>query len=312
MAHSLCIVVPCYNEEESLPPYCEAMEKIAAENDGASWNFVFVDDGSADGTLEFLQQLPERNPHYHYVSLSRNFGKEAAMLAGLEYALELGDDLFALMDVDLQDPPEVLAQMLQRMDASTCDVVAGYRATREGEPPIRSWFAHRFSRLMNKMSGLEVRDGARDFRVMRRYVVETIVAMPERTRFSKGIFSWVGFDTEWIGYENVEREHGETHWSFWQLTRYAIDGIVDFSSLPLEAISLAGLFVCFLALLFLIFIVVRALIFGDPVAGWPSLVCIITLLAGMQLFGMGVLGLYLSKVYTEVKARPNYIVKEKR
>ena len=313
--HSLCFVVPCYNEEDALPYFVEAMAKVEgtlSDRLARPFTFVFVDDGSADGTLAVLKDLNKRDERYHYVSFSRNFGKEAGLIAGLERSLTYDVTDVVVMDVDLQDPPELLGEMLDRMDNEGCDIVATYRESRKGEPPIRSWFAHRFYGIMNGMSDVEMRDGARDFRVMRREVVQSICSMPERERFSKGLFAWVGFKTEWIGYENIEREHGQTSWSFMSLFRYAIDGMVAFSKVPLEALSAIGLLVFAIAIIFLLFILIRAAIFGDPVAGWPSLVCIVTLLSGIQIFGMGVLGLYLSKIYSEVKGRPHYLVREER
>lgn len=312
----LCIVVPCHNEEASLPPFCAATSKVEQSLLGTyveEVRYVFIDDGSSDATARVLRSMNEREPaRYHYVSFSRNFGKEAALLAGLDKALRLDADFVAVMDADLQDPPELLVDMFRTMGTTECDAVAAYRRTRAGEPPIRSWFAHKFYRLINRISDVQMRDGARDFRLMRRYMVESIVALPERTRFSKGLFQWVGYTTEWVGYDNVEREQGSTSWSFSSLVRYAMEGIISFSVVPLEAISILGLVLFVLAILFLIFIIVRALIFGDPVAGWPSTVCLITLFGSLQLLGIGILGLYLSRVFTETKGRPVYVVKEER
>lgn len=273
-------------------------------------NFVIVDDGSTDNTLEQIKYYASKNPNINWVSFSRNFGKEAALYAGLKQSYELGFDYIAVMDVDLQDPPSLLPEMLKRIQSENCDVCAAYRETRTGESPIRSWFARRFYSLINKISQVEMRDGARDFRVMRREVVQSIIKMPERTRFSKGIFMWVGFKTSWLGYENIERSEGSTSWSFLSLVRYALDGIIAFSSVPLEIISVIGLAIVVLALIALIFVVVRALIFGDPVAGWPSLVCSIVFFSGIQLLSSGVIGLYLAKVFDEIKKRPLYIVRE--
>ncbi|MGI6590596.1 MAG: glycosyltransferase family 2 protein [Eggerthellaceae bacterium] len=310
----LCIVVPCHNEEQSLPLFMDAMQSQAEPLAPylADLSYVFVDDGSSDGTLAVLKQLHEKNPSSHYVSFTRNFGKEAAFLAGLRTALGTGATHIAVMDADLQDPPSLLPEMLEKMRSTGAQVVAAYRTTREGEPRMRSWFAHRFYHFINRVSDVHMRDGARDFRIMRRPVVETIVAMPERCRFSKGLFMWGGFPTEWVGYENAEREGGKSSWSFWKLARYAIEGIVSFSVVPLEAISVTGLVVFLLALVFLVIIIVRAALFGDPVSGWPSLVCIITLFSGMLIFGMGVLGLYQSRIYQEIKQRPVYLVREKQ
>lgn len=244
------------------------------------------------------------------VSFSRNFGKEAGLICGLERALNLDATHVVVMDADLQDPPSLMPKMFQIMDETGCEVVATYRRTRQGEPPVRSWFAHRFYNIMNRHSDVQLRDGARDFRLMTRRVVEAICSLPERERFSKGIFAWVGFKTEWLGYDNVEREWGSTSWSFWGLVRYALDGMVAFSTAPLEAVSVAGLIVFLLSVIFLIFIIVRAMLFGDPVAGWPSLVCLITLFAGMLLLSMGIVGLYVAKIYNESKGRPHYVIAE--
>lgn len=312
MRGSLCVVVPCHNEEESLPALFERMDSV--EPTLAEWVegpvlYALVDDGSSDRTLEILRELHDRRPEVHYVSFSRNFGKEAGLAAGLRKAYDLGADFVAVMDADLQDPPELLAQMFSSISGG-CDVAAAYRTSREGEPPIRSWFANRFYDVINRISDVEMKSGARDFRLMTRRAVHAILSLPERSRFSKGIFSWVGFETAWIPYENVEREHGSSSWSFFSLARYALDGIVAFSTVPLELISILGLLVCLVAMLFLVFVLVRALAFGDPVAGWPSLMCVILLLGGAILFGVGIVGLYLSKVYAEVKRRPLYVVSE--
>ena len=309
----LVIVVPCHNEAESLPHFHERLS--AVEADLAPYasepvEYVLVDDGSTDGTLALMRQLNQADQRWHYLSFSRNFGKEAGLLAGMRRALNLGATHVAVMDADLQDPPELLPQMCERMSQGGCDAVAAYRQTREGEPPIRSWFAHRFYGFMGKVSDANMKDGARDFRVMTRRMVTDVCSMPEVGRFSKGLFMWVGYDTEWIGYKNIEREHGTTSWSFFGLGRYAIDGIIAFSTWPLEVISLIGVFMSILALLFLLFIFVRALFFGDPVAGWPSLVCVITFLGGIQILGIGTIGIYISKIYAEVKHRPLYIIAE--
>lgn len=312
--HSLCIIVPCHNEEESIPALLDAV-KTVADRDLSPWlsdapEFVFVDDGSTDGTLDLLRRAHQEDPRCHYVSFSRNFGKEAAIAAGFQRALRTKATEVCLMDADLQDPPSLLKEMYQRLDDPQCDVAAAYRVSREGEPPVRSWFARRFYSLINALSDIEIVDGARDFRLMRRQVAQCVVDMPERMRFSKGLFAWVGFETVWVPYENVEREHGQSNWSFWGLLRYAFEGIVAFSVKPLEIISVLGVAVFLLAVVMLLFIVIRAALFGDPVAGWPSLAALITLFSGLQLLAAGVLGLYLSKVYSEVKDRPIFIVKE--
>lgn len=309
---SLCIVVPCHNEEQSLPVLFERMaevERMLGEWVEGPVRYVMVDDGSIDATLDILRDLHRHRPEVHYLSFSRNFGKEAGLAAGLRKARDLDADFVAVMDADLQDPPALLPQMFARISEG-CDVAAAYRVSRAGEPPVRSWFANRFYDIINRISDVEMKSGARDFRLMTKRVVNAILSLPENSRFSKGIFSWVGFETAWIPYENVEREHGSSNWSFFSLMRYALDGIVAFSTVPLELISISGLFVCMAAALFLIFVLVRALAFGDPVAGWPSLMCVILLLGGAILFGLGIVGLYLSKVYAEVKRRPLYVVEE--
>ena len=308
----LCIVVPCHNEEQSLPALFERMDLVVPTLSGwveGAVEFVLVDDGSMDGTLDALRRLHAERPSVHYVSFSRNFGKEAGLAAGLRKAMELCPGFVAVMDADLQDPPELLAQMFAKLEEGF-DVAAAYRTTRAGEPPVRSWFAERFYDVINRISDVEMKSGARDFRLMTARTVRAILSLPETSRFSKGIFSWVGFETAWIPYENIEREHGSSSWSFFSLARYALDGIIAFSTVPLELISIFGLLVCLVALVFLVFVLVRALLFGDPVAGWPSLMCVILLLGGAILFGLGIVGLYLSKVYSEVKRRPLYVVAE--
>lgn len=308
----LCIVVPCHNEEESIPVLFKRMKEV--EPSLACWlscsvEYVLVNDGSKDRTLSLMRELHKDDPRVHYLSFSRNFGKEAALEAGLQKAVDLGADFIADMDADLQDPPELLSEMFSELDAGH-DVAAAYRTTRNGEPPIRSWFARRFYGLINGISDVQMKDGARDFRLMRRRVVVSLLSLPEVERFSKGIFQWVGYDTAWIAYENIEREHGQTNWSFWSLLRYAVSGIVAFSTAPLEIISALGVATFAFALLFLLVVFLRALAFGDPVAGWPSMMCAILMLGGANLLGVGLVGLYLSKVYAEVKRRPLYLLAE--
>ena len=269
--------------------------------------FLFVDDGSRDNTLQVCRQLHEKDNRVHYVSFSRNFGKEAGIFAGLEKAK---GDYVVIMDADLQDPPALLPEMLGYIQSGEYECVATRRVDRKGEPPIRSWFARRFYRLMNKISSADIVDGARDYQMMTRKVVDAIVSMREYNRFSKGIFGWVGFKRKWIEFENVERVAGETKWSFWKLFIYAIDGIVAFSTAPLVMASVFGLIMCIVAFIFIIVIIVRTLIFGDPTNGWPSMVCIMLLIAGIQLLCMGILGQYLSKAYLETKNRPIYLVQE--
>ena len=310
----ISIVVPCYNEEEALPLYYEAMlpvlETLRAQ--GADVDFVFVDDGSKDGTLRVLRDLHEKDGRCGYVSFSRNFGKEAAMYAGLQHAK---GDYVAVMDADLQDPPEMLPDMLRILEDSPADdpvdCVGTRRTDRKGEPPIRSFFARCFYRLINKISKTEIVDGARDYRLMTRRMVDAILSLSEYNRFSKGIFSWVGFKTQWLEYVNRERVAGETKWSFRKLFLYSIDGITAFSTAPLAIASFSGMAICAVSFIALLFVFIRALVFGDPVAGWPSMICIILFLGGVQLLGIGILGQYLAKTYLEVKNRPQYVLQEK-
>ena len=311
----ISIVVPCYNEEEALPLYYEAMlpvlETLRAQ--GADVDFVFVDDGSGDGTLRVLRDLHEKDGRCGYVSFSRNFGKEAAMYAGLQHAK---GDYVAVMDADLQDPPDMLPDMLRILEESPADdpvdCVGTRRTDRKGEPPIRSFFARCFYRLINRISKTEIVDGARDYRLMTRRMVDAILSMSEYNRFSKGIFSWVGFRTHWLEYVNRERVAGETKWSFHKLFLYSIDGITAFSTAPLAIASYTGLGICAVSFLYLLFVFIRALLYGDPVAGWPSMVCIVLFLGGIQLLCIGVLGQYLAKTYLEVKNRPQYILQEEK
>lgn len=303
-------IVPCFNEEEVIPLYYEEMQKVRKQEEGKiDFEIIFIDDGSKDKTLEVIKKLSEQDECIHYVSFSRNFGKEAAMYAGFEHA---NGEYVVTMDVDLQDPPHLIPEMIRCIEEEGYDSVATRRVTRKGEPPIRSFFARRFYGLINKISDADIVDGARDFRMMKRDMVNAILSMPEYNRFTKGIFGWVGFKTKWIEFENVERAAGETKWSFWKLFRYALEGIIAFSTVPLTIVSLIGVGVCIIAFLFLLFVVIRAVIFGDPVAGWPSLICVISFLSGIQLLGIGVVGMYLSKTYLETKKRPIYIKKESK
>ena len=303
-------IVPCFNEEEVIPLYYEEMQKVRKQEEGKiDFEIIFIDDGSKDKTLEVIKKLSEQDECIHYVSFSRNFGKEAAMYAGFEHA---NGEYVVTMDVDLQDPPHLIPEMIRSIEEEGYDSVATRRVTRKGEPPIRSFFARRFYGLINKISDADIVDGARDFRMMKRDMVNAILSMPEYNRFTKGIFGWVGFKTKWIEFENVERAAGETKWSFWKLFRYALEGIIAFSTVPLTIVSLIGVIVCIIAFLFLLFVVIRATIFGDPVAGWPSLICVISFLSGIQLLGIGVVGMYLSKTYLETKKRPIYIKKESK
>ena len=310
----ISLVVPCYNEAEVLPILIREIERVTAlEGMGEpayGYELLLVDDGSTDETLAICRKYAKevrKNLKIRYISFSRNFGKEAALFAGLSHA---EGDYVAVMDADMQDPPSLLPEMIRALEDEGYDCVATRRADRKGEPPVRSFFAKMFYRIINKISDAEIMDGARDFRLMRRKVVDAILSMKEYNRFSKGIFGWVGFRTKWISYENVERAAGQTKWSFWKLFRYSLDGIVNFSQVPLSMASWMGVLCTFLSVIGLIFIIVRKLIFGDPVAGWPSLVCIILMIGGLQFFCMGVIGQYLSKLYLEAKDRPKYIVME--
>ena len=302
------IVVPCYNEEEAIPLFYEATNE-ALKDMPLEIEYLFVNDGSRDKTLDVLRELSEKDARVHYVSFSRNFGKEAAMYAGLK---ESTGDYVAIMDADLQDPPELIPGMYESIIEEGYDCVATRRVDRKGEPPIRSAFANMFYFIMHIIAKVDMVPGARDFRLMKRTMVDAIVDMGEYNRFSKGIFGWVGFDTKWIPYENRKRVAGKTKWSFFKLFQYSIEGIVAFSTAPLVWSSLIGMFFCLLAFAALIFLFVRALVFGDPVSGWPSLACMITFFAGIQLFCFGIIGMYMSKTYLEVKGRPIYIVKEKK
>jgi len=303
----ITVVVPCYNEEQSLHFFYEEMERVAAEMKENTFEYLFVDDGSKDRTMECIKELKEKDEKVRYVSFSRNFGKEAAIYAGLSHA---SGDYVAIMDADLQDPPSLLPEMYRAVTEEGYDSAATRRVTRKGEPPIRSFFARRFYHLMNKISDVELMDGARDYRLMNRAYVNALLEMGEYNRFSKGLFGWVGFKIKWLEFENVERVAGETKWSFWKLFKYSLDGIVAFSSVPLYLVSWLGAGMCGVALFAILFIIVRQLMFGNSVAGWPSMVCIMILIGGLQLLSIGVLGLYLSKTYLEVKHRPIYIARE--
>jgi glycosyltransferase involved in cell wall biosynthesis len=303
----ISIVVPCYNEEETLHILYQELNKVTESMGEYDFEYVFINDGSKDQTLSVLKNLSEETPKVKYVSFSRNFGKEAALLAGLSYAK---GDIVATMDADMQDPPALLPELVGYVESGQYDNAATRRVTRKGEPVIRSFFARSFYKLMRHMTDINIVDGARDYRVMNRAMVDAILSLQEYNRFSKGIFAWVGFETKWVEFENVERAAGETKWNFWKLFRYSIEGIVSFSNTPIHMASYLGLGLTGLSVIAIIFVFIRALIFGDEVAGWPSLVCIITFLGGVQLFVMGVMGQYISKTYLEVKKRPHYIVKD--
>ena len=295
------IIVPCYNEQESLPYFYQETVSVL-QKINYDYEFLFVNDGSKDGTLPILRELAAQDEHITYLSFSRNFGKEAAMFAGFCNA---SGDYVAVMDADMQDPPALLPQMLEILESGEYDSVATRRENREGEPPIRSFFARMFYRIINKISDADIVDGARDFRLMKREMVEAIVEMGENNRFSKGIFGWIGFRTYWLSYKNVERVAGETKWSFWKLFKYSIDGIVNFSQVPLSIASIGGIILTLVAFIMVIVVAIRKLIFGDPVDGWASLVCIITFIGGIQLFCMGIIGQYIAKIYLETKHRPH-------
>ena len=307
MKKKMSIVVPCYNEEEALPLYYEAMKKNEKKMNYVDFEYIFVNDGSKDKTLDILRELAKKDKNVRYISFSRNFGKEAAMLAGLEYST---GDFITPMDADLQDPPEVLEQMYKGIVEEGYDCVGTRRVTRKGEPPIRSFFARCFYKIINKLSSTEMVDGARDFRLMTRQMLDSILSLKEYNRYSKGLFSFVGYKTKWLEYENIERVAGKTKWSFFKLLVYAIDGIVAFSTKPLVISALIGLLFFLVSFIMIIVIIVKTLAFGDPVSGWPSLVCIIFLVSGIQLFCTGIMGTYLAKTYLETKGRPIYITKE--
>jgi len=304
------LVVPCYNEEEAIPCFYKEIIKIMDQlKEELEFEILFIDDGSTDHTAKLLNELCDRDGRVHYLSFSRNFGKESGLYAGLRKA---SGDYVATMDVDLQDPPGLIPEMYRIVSEEDYDSVATRRMTRKGEPILRSFFAKRFYKLLNRISKTGVVDGARDFRFMNRSMVDAVLSMSEYNRFSKGIFEWVGFKTRYLSYENVERAAGDSKWSFWKLFKYSIEGIVAFSTVPLAMASLGGLALCGIAFVMVVFLIVRALLYGDPVSGWPSLACIIIFLGGIQLFCSGILGIYLSKTYLECKNRPIYIIREER
>lgn len=303
----ISVIVPCYNEEKAIPIfYRELMNVLCTLNH--DYEILFVNDGSKDRTLDELKVLAEKDGNVKYLSFSRNFGKEAAMLAGMRHS---AGDLIAIMDADLQDPPALIPQMIEAIEKEHYDSVATRRVSRKGEPPLRSLFAKMFYKIINKLSDADIVDGARDYRMMTRQMVNSILEINEYHRFSKGIFGWVGYNTKWLEYENIERVAGQTKWSFWKLFKYAVEGIVAFSTVPLRIASLFGIFFSIVAFVMLIFVVVRRLLYGDPVAGWASQVCIILFTGGLQMIFLGIIGEYLSRTYMEVKARPQYFIKEK-
>jgi len=303
----LSVIVPCYNEEESLPLFYKEINKLSKEMGNITFEFIFVDDGSKDKTIKVMKKLNKKDERAKYISFSRNFGKEAAIYAGLEASK---GDYITLMDADLQDPPEMLKEMYRYIKEEKYDCVGTRRVTRKGEPPIRSFFARLFYKIINKLSNIEMVDGARDYRLMTRQMVNEILKLKEYNRYSKGLFSFVGFKTKWLEYENVERVAGETKWSFWKLLIYAIDGITAFSTKPLVISAVIGLLFFIISFMMIVVIIVKTILYGDPVGGWPSLVCIIFMVSGIQLFCIGIMGEYLSKTYLETKNRTIYIIKE--
>ena len=308
--NKISCIVPCYNEEASLPYFYAEITRIEKNmklRGKLEFEIIFINDGSKDNTLKVLKEFAQNDSQVKYISFSRNFGKEAAMYAGLQKST---GDYVAIMDADMQDPPSLLPEMYRILQTEDYDNVAMRRTSRDGEPPIRSFFAKLFYRIINKISKADIVDGARDFRLMKRAMVDAILEMGEYNRFSKGIFGWVGFKTKWLPYVNIERVAGETKWSFWKLFVYSLEGIVAFSTVPLSIASVIGILLCFFAFIAIAFVIGRTLVFGDPVEGWPSLVCIITLIGGVQLFCMGIMGQYLAKTYLETKHRPIYIVSE--
>ncbi|MEI3652930.1 glycosyltransferase family 2 protein [Lactococcus lactis subsp. lactis] len=301
----LSIVVPVYNEEESIEIFIKEVEE-KTKSLPLEKIFYFVNDGSTDKTLKIIKKLAEKRDDIQYISFSRNFGKEAALLAGLEVAV---GDFVAIMDVDLQDPPEMLPEMFEKLQEGY-DVVGTRRTSRTGEPPIRSFFAKLFYKIINKISKTQIVDGARDYRLMTRQVVESVLELQENNRFSKGLFSWVGYKVTYLGFENRERDRGRTSWSFWSLLRYSIDGFINFSEIPLSIATFIGVFCFFISIILSIFFAVKTLIWGDSVQGFPTLVILILMLGGLQLLASGIIGKYLAKTFLEVKNRPNYIIKE--
>lgn len=302
----ISIIVPCYNEEEAIKIFYDKITEVSSRVE-ADFEYIFVNDGSKDKTLEIVKEYAKMDPRVRYISFSRNFGKEAAMYAGLQAS---EGDYVAIMDVDLQDPPDLIPEMYNTLLEKEYDCVATKRKTRKGENPIISFFSKLFYKIINKMTKTEIVDGARDYRLMTRQMVNSILEVTEYNRFSKGIFSWVGFNTKWLAYDNIERSAGKTKWNFCKLFLYALDGITAFSTAPLMVSTLAGILFCLLAFVMIVLIIVRTCLYGDPVSGWPSLVCIVLFVSGVQLFCLGIMGQYMSKEYMEIKNRPIYIVKE--
>ncbi len=303
----ISIIVPCYNEEESIPLFYEEIKRQEQKMESVVFELWFIDDGSRDKSLDEMKKLHQNDKEVHYLSFSRNFGKEAAIYAGLEAAT---GKYVTLMDVDLQDPPTLLGEMYEIMKNQDYDVIATRSTSRNGYSFFRKTFTKWFYHLINKISKVEMVDGARDFRLMKRKVVNEILKMKEYNRYSKGLFSFVGFKTKWITYENPVRSAGNTKFNFWKLFSYAVEGIVGFSTVPLAIAAIVGILFCFISFLMIIVIIIRTLIWSDPTSGWPSMVCIMFFLSGVQLFCTGIIGEYLSKTYLETKQRPIYILRE--
>ena len=299
----LSIVVPCFNEDESVGIFLEEIQKTLKD-----YNFevIYVNDGSSDNTLKYIKELASKNSNVKYISFSRNFGKESAIFAGLKYA---SGDYICLMDADLQHPPKLIPEMLEAVLDEGYDVAAARRVSRKGEPKIKSFFSHRFYKVFNRISDIDMVEGATDYRIMTRQVVDSVLNLPEYNRFSKGLFQWVGFDTKWIEYENIERIAGESTWSFWGLIKYSIEGLVAFTTLPLSVSTFLGMVFSVIAFIYMLFIIIRYLIYSEAVPGYPTLICSLLLLGGIQLLSIGVLGKYLEKTYFEAKNRPIFIVK---
>lgn len=304
----ISIIIPCYNEEKALPYLKDELCKIMSIMNYCEFELIFVNDGSKDKTLEILKKYSKDDLRFKYISFSKNFGKEAAMYAGFKEAI---GDYIAIMDADLQDPPEMLIEMYRCITEEGYDCVAARRANRKGEPKIRSFFAKRFYKIINKIANIDFVDGARDFRLMTRQMLNSVLEVSEYNRFSKGIFSFVGYNTKWLSYENVKRVAGKTKWSFWKLVIYSLEGITAFSTSPLVISSIIGILFCLISIIAIIAIIIKTVVFGDPTTGWPSMACIIIFVSGIQLLSIGVIGQYLAKTYLEVKNRPLYIIKEK-
>jgi glucosyltransferase len=308
----ISLIIPCYNEEDSLAPlYTElcAISALMGERYGIEFEFLLINDGSHDKTMQIIRELAEKDSRLHYISFSRNFGKEACIYAGLQ---NCAGDYIAVMDADLQHPPSMLPEMYEGIVNGGYDCVAARRSSRQGEPVLRSFFARGFYRMVNRISKTKLAEGATDFSMMTRQVAEAVLTLPEYNRFSKGIYSWVGFRTKWLPYHNVERVAGSTKWSFWKLFLYSLDGIISFSTAPLAIASVFGILLCLIAVIIICYVVIKTILYGDPVAGFPTLICAVCFIGGAQLFCIGILGQYLAKTYLEVKRRPVYIVKESK